>query len=389
MYLFSKGGNVMQLRMIILFFLFLVAGGCSTDDPTRQNTFIPLTSVEVIATYQSMADKTVNQYRAIGYFSGRFTRDITSEVSWSIADNTIATVSNVTGSKGIVTALLPGETSITAFYNDLSDSESVVVTNAFLTEIKITQENAELPVGVVQQYEAAGTFSDGSVQDITLLTNWESSDINVATIDNSGLATTLGAGTCIISGAWEGLESSTNLLISGATLTITPVDATAAQGTSVQFKAEMFSESIIQDITNIVVWQSSAPNIGNINTKGMADAVAPGETEISASFEVDGGTISDITTLTVTDASIESISITPANAIIALGVDQQFTATGTFSDSSQQDITDLATWITTNSSVGTINSSDNQGLFTSIAFGATDIRATFGGISGETGLTVE
>src|SRR5210317_555707 len=150
---FSKGGNGMQLRIIILSCLLLVAGGCSTDDPTRHNTFIPLTSIEVRATYQSMAAKTVNQYTAIGDFSGEFTRDITTEVSWSITDNTIATVSNATGSEGLVTALSPGATSITAFYGVFSAEGDVIVMGASVAGIEITPENAELPVGVIQQYE--------------------------------------------------------------------------------------------------------------------------------------------------------------------------------------------------------------------------------------------
>ena len=106
----------MQLRITILSCLLLVAVGCSTEDPTRHNTFIPLTSIELSGAYEFMADQTVNQYTAIGDFSGAFTRDITTEVAWTIENNTIASVSNDAGSEGLVTALSPGETSITAMY---------------------------------------------------------------------------------------------------------------------------------------------------------------------------------------------------------------------------------------------------------------------------------
>jgi hypothetical protein len=102
--IFSNGGNGMLHRTILLSCLLLVLSGCWTDDPTRPNTFIPLTSIEVRATYQSMADNTVNQYTAIGDFSGSFTRDITAEVSWAVENNAIADVSNAAGSEGLVTA---------------------------------------------------------------------------------------------------------------------------------------------------------------------------------------------------------------------------------------------------------------------------------------------
>jgi hypothetical protein len=94
--------------------------------------------------------------------------------------------------------------------------------------------------------------------------------------------------------------------------------------------------------------------------------------------------------LTVTNAIIDSISVTPEDRTIENGANQQFVATGTFSDDSQQDITDLATWLTIDNSVGTISNSPNsRGLFVSIAAGVTVIEATFGGVSGETVLKVK
>ncbi|MGB6288503.1 MAG: Ig-like domain-containing protein, partial [Desulfobulbales bacterium] len=244
-----------------------------------------------------------------------------------------------------------------------------------------------------EQYEAAGTFSDGSSQDVTILTTWESSDMNVATIDNAGLATTLASGSTTITGAWQGIESNASLLVTDATLTavtITPETATIAQGTTVQFEAEgTFSDDTPRDITDIVDWQSTDDGIGIVYTDGLAEGIAPGQADISASYDVGGNTISATAALTVTNAVIESIIVTPENSTIQVGENQQYSATGTFSDGSEQDITELATWLTTNNSVGTIsNSSDSRGLFSSIASGATDIKASFGGISGETLLTV-
>jgi hypothetical protein len=143
------------------------------------------------------------------------------------------------------------------------------------------------------------------------------------------------------------------------------------------------------DITDMVDWQSTDDDIGDVNTAGLATGGAPGETEITASYDVGGNIISDTAVLTVSDAILESIIVTPENSTIQVGENLQYRATGTFSDNSEQDITELATWRTTNNSVGTIsNSSDSRGLFSSIASGATIIEASFGGISGETLLTV-
>jgi hypothetical protein len=395
----------MRLRIILLFCLLLILGGCSTDDPTLHNTFIPLSSMEVRAAYPSMADKTVNQYTVIGDFSGAFTRDITTEVAWVIENNSIANVSNDTGSEGLVTALSPGETSITAIYGDFSGRGQVVVTNALLTGIEITPQDAELQVGITQQYEAAGAFSDDSIQDITTLAVWESSDTDVASIDNAGLATTLDPGTdnvssgmrrvgiTTISAVWQEIEASTSLLVTGAILnaiTITPDEASLAQGTAVQYQAEgVYTDGTTQDITEIVNWHSSDNGIAIVDTEGLAEGIASGQAEISASFDVDGNAISATALLTVTNAVLESIIVTPENSTIQAGENQQYSATGMFSDNTQQDITRIATWLSTDNTVGIIsNSSFSRGLFISTGPGTTFIEAFFNGIGDETILTV-
>jgi len=63
---------------------------------------------------------------------------------------------------------------------------------------------------------------------------------------------------------------------------------------------------------------------------------------------------------------------------------QQFTATGTYSDSTTGNVTSSVTWSSSNTAVATIS---NAGLATSIAAGSTTITATSGSISGSTTLT--
>lgn len=374
--------------------MFLLAG-CSTDDPTRSNTFAPLTSIEVSGTYEIMANKTVNQYTAVGDFSGQFTREITNEVSWRIAKTKrkIAEVSNEEGSKGLVTAVSPGETILTALLDGISGSAPVVVSDAELTDLNVIPQDAELSKGLTQQYNAVGTFSDDSTQDVTILVSWQSSDTSVATIDSAGVVSAVGNGSVTISADWQEIAASTDLLVTSVTLTaisIIPEQATIAQGTTVQLEAEgEFSDDSLLDVTNLVEWESANEFIADVNANGLATGVAPGTTDIRASFAGDEGLIESAAELTVTDAVIVSIALTPEDSRIEEGEKQQFTANGIFSDDSEQDITELATWSTTDNSVGNIsNTSGSRGLFTSTDIGTTTIEATFKGITGATDITV-
>jgi len=89
---------------------------------------------------------------------------------------------------------------------------------------------------------------------------------------------------------------------------------------------------------------------------------------------------------TIIIATLTSISVTPVNPTVQVGATQQFTATGTYSDSGTQNITGSVAWASSNTSVVTITSA---GLATGMNPGSTIISATLSGITGNTGVTVQ
>jgi len=80
-----------------------------------------------------------------------------------------------------------------------------------------------------------------------------------------------------------------------------------------------------------------------------------------------------------------SIRVSPANSSMQLSRTQQFTAIGTFGDSSSSDISSSVTWTSSSSHVAIINSS---GVATADATGSTTITASQGEIDGSANLTV-
>jgi hypothetical protein len=98
--------------------------------------------------------------------------------------------------------------------------------------------------------------------------------------------------------------------------------------------------------------------------------VDTGTTGITAS---EAAITSPSQTLTVNPAVLESIAVTPVDPTITLGDTQQFTATGTYSDSSTADITATVIWTSSNTSVATIAAT---GLATSVDTGTTGITAS-------------
>ncbi|MGO9014866.1 MAG: Ig-like domain-containing protein, partial [Dissulfurispiraceae bacterium] len=187
-------------------------------------------------------------------------------------------------------------------------------------------------------------------------------------------------------GGHENGTSSTTLV----SIAVTPTNPGIALKTTEQFKATgTYSDNSTKDITASVIWGSSATSVATIsntiNSSGLATPVAAGTATITAT----SGSISGSTTLTVSSATLVSIAVTPTNPGIALKTTEQFTATGTFSDQSTQDITASVIWGSSATSVATIsNTTGSFGLVTPVAAGTATITATSGSISGSTALTV-
>ncbi len=83
--------------------------------------------------------------------------------------------------------------------------------------------------------------------------------------------------------------------------------------------------------------------------------------------------------------ALASISITPADVTLQVGVAQWFTAVGTYSNGKNQDLTKQVTWKSSNKAVATV---EGGGLAKAVGAGAATITATLGTISGDTTFNV-
>jgi hypothetical protein len=170
------------------------------------------------------------------------------------------------------------------------------------------------------------------------------------------------------------------LTVTPATLsliTVTPVNPGIAKGLTKQFTATgTYTDGTSVDITASVTWSSGTIGVAIVNPGGLATGVGVGTSVITAT----SGSRSGNTTLTVTAAILQSIAVTPANPSIAIGLTMQFTATGTYTDGTSQDITASVTWTSGTTGVATIINA--SGLATAVSVGTSVITATSGGISG-------
>jgi uncharacterized protein YjdB len=279
----------------------------------------------------------------------------------------------------------------------MTATATVTVTSATLTSLEVTPGSASIATGSSRQFQAAGIFSDGSSQDLTQNVAWASSNTQVATISNDpgtqGLATAQSVGQTTITASFAGQSDSAQVTVSTVSVTglvLTPPNASIAQDTTLQYTATaQLSDGSTQDVTSIATFSSSDPQVATVSNtfgnRGVATGVSAGSTTITATWSGHTAT----TGLTVTSATLSSIVVTPANPSLAAGYQLQFTAQGTFTDGTTQDVTTQVNWTSANPGVATIsNAAGTKGRATGVAAGTSTITATSGTVTGSTLLTV-
>jgi uncharacterized protein YjdB len=333
-------------------------------------------------------------FMAVGHYSDKTTKDLTTMATWTSSATATATVS----ATGVATGVAAGTATITATNAGIMGTATLTVTMttppppmATLTSIAVTPANPMIAVPATQQFSVTGTYSDGSTKDLTGSATWASSMTGVATISATGLATAVAKGSTVITAMSNGMSASTGLTVTAPpvlkTITVTPANPTVAKGTSVQLTATgSYDDGTTKDLTATATWASMTPATATVSAAGLAMGVAGGMVTITAT----SGAVSGSTSLTVVTSDLISIAVTPDTPTIAVGTKQQFTATGTFKNSmtgatTTQDLTGMVTWSSDMVAKATISAT---GQATAVAVGSSVIKATSGTITGLTTLNV-
>jgi hypothetical protein len=280
----------------------------------------------------------------------------------------------------------------------LPDPVNLNVEAPVLQSITVNPASPSIAKGRTEQFTATGNYSSGPPQDLTSTVAWTSSNTSVATINAFGLATTAAnTGTTTITATLGQISGTATLTVTPALLTsidIAPTSPpTIKTGQTYQFTATgHYSDSTTSDITNSVTWQSTNTGIATIGSSGLATAVTV-NTAGSTTIQASSGLINSGNTPTLSVAVLQTIAVTPGLPNVSVGGTQQFTATGTYTDSTQQDITASVTWNSDHANVAVIcdinSSCSNKGQAQALAQGSANVTAVNGAVVSPTAtLTV-
>ena len=335
-------------------------------------TAATLSQISVTAPNASLPVGARQPYTATGIYSDGSTVDLTDVVAWTSSVPGLASITAEGVATGVKFNASPVQ--IIASFGGRTGTVNLTVNSATLTQIAVTGPTTTIPRGIAQRYTATGSYSNGTSFDLTDVVTWSSSAPSIATVTNEGLATGVQSSVSPIQiiAAFGGRTGSASLTVNAANLaqiTVTPASASIPKGVSRTYTATgSYTNGTSFDLTELVTWASSAPSVASITAEGLATGVQSNASPVQIIAAFDG--FVGVATLTVNFATVTAITVIAPHGSIPVGTTEQYSASGTFSDGSTFDVTDLATW---SSSAPSIASVTADGLASGVQASATPV----------------
>jgi uncharacterized protein YjdB len=301
-------------------------------------------------------------------------------VTWTSSNTAIATVS----ASGMVTAVATGKADVTA----LADGKSAIVpvtvsapatsagSTAPVVSVDVTLNAPSIVAG--QSTQANAVLKDASNNVLTGRTiAWSSSDINVATVNATGMVTGIKAGSATITAVSEGHAGTAALTATAAatspasvaSISLVLSAASAVVGSTAQVTATLKDSAGNVLTGRTVTWVSSDATVAGVAANGLITALKAGSVTITASSG--GSTGSIMFTATAPTSPVHMITLTSNASAIKIGELTQ--VSGVVKDVSGNAIPGVTIfWSSSPTSVATISSS---GMVTGRGAGSATIYA--------------
>ena len=279
------------------------------------------------------------QFLAVGEFANGYYQDISHEVQWQLTPSAVGDVVD-----GLFTARQAGTATLTAALEGVvSDGTDLrVVSEPTVVSLSIYADN-----GII-------AFVDGGPQRV---------DVAIpCTFAPQG-------GSCCCPGPGP------------LAATINPCDCgysfTVLRGDLVKFRATaQYDTGEFRDVTAQVTWRSNNTTVATIDAQGVMTAVDAGDATIDAQLgDVSSNTVG---AHVVNAATLQSLYIYQdgTDHVVATGDQRFFKATGNYDIGFGRDVTNTATWRSSNDTIGGF---DTPGVFTGRAAGTVQVWAELDG----------
>ncbi len=342
--------------------------------------------------------------QALGHYSDGGLRDLSDDVDWVVSDPNLAQITTLAPPKGRLTALASGTLIVTASHGGRTTSAEFTLHQAQVLTLNLQGIEGPVSTGSRFSLTALAQLEDGREEDLTTQVQWSSSDPTVLAHDpdHPGTFQALAPGEVRIGAIYanaQGERASTlmNIQVVEAPLEALELhdadgnridDLTLAAGTRLPLSLHGRYQDGRQQPATEASWHVADPQIAQVihldDTPWLL-GLAQGQTTLQARV---GSVVLEIG-LQVTGATLKSIALIPTPLSLPLGGERRLRAIGAFSDDSLQDLSEQVVWESNDPTIARIsNGNGEQGRVFGEGVGQTTLYARFGGITGETTVTV-
>lgn len=205
-------------------------------------------------------------------------------VVWSSSNNAVATVNQ----QGVVTGIAAGTANIIATLNSINTSIAITVTNPAIPErLEIAPGNANIFTGTTAVFTVTYYNSAGVVAPVPPGVIWSSLNTAVATVNQQGVVTGVGAGQTTVRATLNSIQANATVTVTAnqqlATIVLSPsalLEVNLNQTAPVTATGRNSSGDIINGL--VFTWASSNNSLVTVDNTGLVRGVAYGTANVTA-----------------------------------------------------------------------------------------------------------
>ena len=211
-------------------------------------------------------------------------------VTWATSNAAVATVSGT----GLVSGGAIGTATITASSEGRNGTATITVTSVPVATVSVSPATASLQVGQIVQLTASPKDASGNPLTGRVVT-WTSSAPGVASVNGSGLVTSVAAGSATITATSEGRSGTAAVTVTApapapvASVTVSPATVSLAVGGTQQLTTTLRDASGNVLTGRVVTWASSNVLVGTVSGSGLVTGLVAGNATITATSEGQNG----------------------------------------------------------------------------------------------------
>ena len=327
----------------------------------------------------------IQNLKVYAYYIDGSTQEITQSVLFASEQEQVATVSNELQTKGELKALEKGETLISASYGSVIAEFLLKVTQPEVVSLIVDAPQTVVKRSDEMKIKAYAIYTDGRKREFTDVVQWSLYPSYIATISQYGNFYALNVGRVNVTARYEDIYASESITVVEPKIISILIQERANKvdvnkSISLRLYAD-YEDGRRDEITHKADWSSLDSNKASVKD-GVVTGISVGDVKIKAFYKG----FADALTITVF-ASEQNLSIrTDNNTTLSAGEDRQFYSVLTYSDGSEENVSHIATWQSSDETIVTVSS---QGVFHAVAAGVATITSSYHNFSDTMDITVQ